>query len=79
MSVFRIRYEKAGGHIHMRVFSAKAPNMTFAKLGDLCCSEEEFADFKRACSGVEFRAPDITEIFKPLPEDEAKLLRDYGP
>lgn len=52
--VFRIRYKHAGGHVHMRVFSAQQPNMTFAKLGDLCCSEEEFADLQVVMSGVQF-------------------------
>lgn len=58
MSVFRIRHEKRGGHVHMRVFSARSPNMTYAKLGDLCCSQEEFEDLQRAMSGVEFRKDD---------------------
>lgn len=54
MSVFRIRHEKRGGHIHMRVFCARQPNMTYAKLGDLCCDETEFEDLKLAMSGAEF-------------------------
>ena len=54
MSVFRIRHVNLGAHVHMRVFSARSPNMTYAKLGDLCCSKEEFADLKLAMSGVEF-------------------------
>lgn len=53
-TVFRIRHVKLGGHVHMRVFSARSPNMTYAKLGVLCCSEEEFKDLQYAMSGVEF-------------------------
>lgn len=33
--VIRIRYKELGGHIHCRVFVAKAKNMTFEKTGDL--------------------------------------------
>ena len=55
MSVFKIRYEQRGGHIHMRVFSAKSPNMTYAKMGDLCCEAgDEFRDLELALSGVWF-------------------------
>jgi hypothetical protein len=66
MSVFRIRHEQRGGHVHMRVFSAKQPNMTFAKLGDLCCSEEEFADLKLAMSGVGFMPEERTQSKEPV-------------
>jgi hypothetical protein len=59
MSVFRIRHVKLGGHVHMRVFSARQPNMTDAKPGDLCCSEQEFNDLELAMSGVEFIDEDI--------------------
>ena len=40
--IIRIRYRKLGGHIHCRVFTAKAKNMTFAKVGNLIFSEEEW-------------------------------------
>lgn len=68
MTVFRIRHERRGGHIHMRLFSAKQPNMTFAKLGDLCCAEGEFLDLQLAMSGVAFRPEEPHEV--PVPEDE---------
>jgi hypothetical protein len=58
MAVFRIRYEKRGSHYHCRVFSARNPNYTYAKNGDLCFSEDEWDDFKRCSPGVEFRAGD---------------------
>lgn len=38
----RIYYMKQGGHIHCRVFSAKAKNFTHAKNGTLVFSEEEW-------------------------------------
>ena len=52
--VFKIRYEKAGGHLHCSLFAAKAPNMTYANCGDFCIREEELADLERAMSGVAF-------------------------
>lgn len=52
--VFKIKYKQLGGHIHMRVFSAKQHNHTYAKLGDLCCAEEEFAELRAAMSSVDF-------------------------
>lgn len=55
MVALRVRYEKCGGHIHCRVFSAPARNQTFAKNGELVFSEEEWNDvlisFK--CGGFE--------------------------
>ena len=54
MNVFRIRYRKLGGHVHMRMFSAAQPNFTFAKLGDLVCREDEPEDMRRAMASVEF-------------------------
>lgn len=56
MSVFRVRHEKLGGHIHCALFAAKSPNMTYAKCGDFVVTDgEEFETLKRALSGVEFR------------------------
>lgn len=55
MSVFRIRYEQAGGHIHCSLFAAKSPNYTYAKCGDFCVTAgEEFEALQRALSGVAF-------------------------
>lgn len=43
--VFRTRAEKRGGHWHVRVFSAKRADLTFAKLGDLVMDEADYARF----------------------------------
>jgi hypothetical protein len=43
--VFRTRTEKRGGHWHVRVFSAKRDDLTFAKLGDLVMDEADYARF----------------------------------
>ena len=44
--VIRWRYQKKGGHIHVRCFTAKGRNFTFAKNGDLVFDEDEW-DFIR--------------------------------
>jgi len=38
----RIYFKQEGGHIHCRVFTAKAKNLTFAKNGTLVFDEEEW-------------------------------------
>lgn len=52
--IFRIRYQVAGGHVHMRMFSARHSAAVWAKLGSLCCSVQEFEDLRHALSGVHF-------------------------
>jgi hypothetical protein len=52
--VFKVRYQKLGGHYHMRVFVARQTNQTYGKMGDLVCSEAEFEDFRLAFSGAAF-------------------------
>jgi len=39
----RLRYRVLGGHVHCRLFTAKAPGQTFAKCGDLTFAIEEWA------------------------------------
>lgn len=52
--VFRIRYIKAGGHYHCRVFCAPAPNMTYVNMGSVITAEEDWVAFMRAFAGAEF-------------------------
>lgn len=40
--IIRIYYRQLGGHVHCRVFTGVAKNMTFAKSGDLVFSEGEW-------------------------------------
>jgi len=40
--IIRMRYEIIGGHVHCRLFTAKAKNMTFVKCGDLTFSLDEW-------------------------------------
>jgi hypothetical protein len=54
MSVMKVRYEKLGGHYHCAFFTARAPNMTYAKNGDLVFDEREFADVQVIMSGAYF-------------------------
>lgn len=58
MSVMRIRFRKLGGHYHCRVFTAPAPNMTYAKNGDLVFDEHEWEDVQRMLPGVDFKEED---------------------
>ena len=47
MTHFRIRYRVSGQHVHVRIFSAPALNVTFAQNGTLVFSEEEWEAFKQ--------------------------------
>jgi hypothetical protein len=40
--VIRIRYKKLGGHIHCRLFTSKAKNLTFGRCGELVFDEQEW-------------------------------------
>lgn len=51
--VFRVRYKLLGGHYHCRIFSAKASDQTFAKMGEVVLRENEFDAFKK-CMIAEF-------------------------
>lgn len=54
--VMRLRYRILGGHVHCRLFTAKAWEQTFAKCGDLTFSIEEWA---AVCLALEEAAVDI--------------------
>lgn len=45
---FRVRYRRAGGHVHVRLFSSTAPHLTHAKCGDLTFDERDWPAFQ-AC------------------------------
>lgn len=51
-----IYYQLLGGHYHFRVF------MNGAKCGDLCCRQEEFAQFQAAFSTAVNWIPEVQEI-----------------
>ena len=46
MTHFRLRYEKAGAHVHCRWFAGKGRELTRGKCGDLTMRENEFDDFR---------------------------------
>ncbi len=53
--IIRFRFQKLGGHYHVRVFTGKAKNMTFARCGELVFSEDEWNDIRNQLnSAVEF-------------------------
>ena len=55
MSIYRVRFDIAGGHVHCRLFCAKHPNMTFASCGVFTVQKgEEFESLVRSFSGAEF-------------------------
>lgn len=53
--IMRIRYKQLGAHVHCRVFTARGPNQTFAKSGELVFREDEWADVMALfeCGGAE--------------------------
>lgn len=66
--VIRIRYEVRGGHVHCRMFTAKARDLTFAKNGELVFSVEEWASVRAALSSaIEF-----------IPETSARTATNGG-
>lgn len=61
VSIFRVRFEVAGGHVHCRLFAAKQPNTTYAGCGEFCVQKgEEFESLVRAFSGAQFLGEDAT-------------------
>lgn len=49
----RIRYQVAGGHVHMTVWSGKA-GFTLGKSGDLCMTVDEFEAWRSNTANLEF-------------------------
>ena len=43
--IFRTRYQKLGGHYHVRIFSADSSDHTFANIGTLVMDEDDFQSF----------------------------------
>lgn len=43
--VWKLRWQKRGGHFHCQVYSARDERHTFAKSGDLVVREEEWVSF----------------------------------
>jgi len=57
----RIYYTKQGGHIHCRVYSAKAKNFTHAKNGTLVFTEEEWPAIYEALNGIAEVLPEVAD------------------
>lgn len=45
--VFKTRAEKRGGHMHVTVFSANAPDQTFANIGTLVMDVSDYVAFNK--------------------------------
>jgi hypothetical protein len=56
---YRVRYKEAGGHVHLRVFSRRTGQETWAKCGDLTISASEVHSFRQAFSKAEFLREDF--------------------
>lgn len=52
--IWKIRWEKRGGHYHCAVFSALSERSTFAKSGDLVVREDEWASFRNLMGKAHF-------------------------
>ena len=66
--IIRMYYKKLGGHVHCRLFTGKAKNMTFAKVGDLVFSETEWDDVRNMLHS----AVELIEESASLPSQEAR-------
>jgi hypothetical protein len=53
--VFKTRAELLGGHYHVRVYSAKRPDHTFACLGTLVMDEADYIAFSTALKATHER------------------------
>jgi hypothetical protein len=49
--IFRLRFVQKGGHIHCRLFQAKAAGHTWQKNGDLVFDERGWASFLTLATG----------------------------
>lgn len=60
--IFKTRAILQGGHFHVRVFSAKSPEHTFAKLGSLIMDSRDYESFTAAFEAEHVLDPDPFEI-----------------
>lgn len=51
MTHFNLRWQKRGGHVHVRVFSAPTEHATHGKNGDLVFREQEWTDLIDGITG----------------------------
>jgi len=51
--VWRYRWQLHGGHVHVGVFVANHPKVTFAKCGDLVMSPDDFSAFRAVFKGCQ--------------------------
>ena len=54
MTYIRIRYKKAGGHYHCRLFTTQTANGTYANCGALVFDENEFPGVQAKLSQCEW-------------------------
>lgn len=71
-TLFRVRWELLGGHVHMRVFAGKGSG-TLGLCGNLVMRQEEFEDFRH-----ETYAPGNVEFVEEERDDGHKQADSYG-
>ena len=73
--IWKMRCEKAGGHYHCTLFSAKAVNQTWASSGTIVVRSEEFLSLRRAMAGVDFYEGNKEKLKAPInPQPEPFTL-----
>ncbi len=55
MMVFKVRYDRAGGHVHCALFAAARVGTAFARCGNFTVRVDEFDQLRIAMGGVEFQ------------------------
>lgn len=69
----RVRFRKLGAHYHCRIFSRQATQFTWALLGELVVTEDEWEGFRDTLKQQrwEFHDEDLTESgYRRLQEDQ---------
>ena len=61
MSHFRFRFIVRGGHTHISVFAGKRRETTHGRCGDLCMTNDEFADFRVMVHRAEIEFEDFEQ------------------
>lgn len=66
--LFRMKYEKLGGHVHVAVFAGKGTR-TLGKCGDLVFREEEWEEFQKNLFQFLMPGSDIEVVPKEQTEE----------
>lgn len=70
MRNFRLRYQIAGGHVHVRVFSGRTRHFTHAKLGDLVFDVDEWPLFVGCLKAHGDVSVEVVHEDEPVPDGQ---------